>query len=131
MLSTDYPGIGLPQQMYSQYVAMLQNITSSNFNCSLVNGTYPLGSNCRSTTNSYTTTTLESLNFYIQFANQTNDNYIYIPLISLAVGDNATQNGLGVYCTDATYNNTVILGTSFMNTFSPMLVIDYDNSLNS
>jgi len=65
MLSTDYPGIGLPQQMYSQYVAMLQNITSSNFNCSLVNGTYPLGSNCRSTTNSYNTTTLESLNFYI------------------------------------------------------------------
>jgi len=68
MFSLDFPGgIGLPEHMYNQYVTMLQNITSNNFNCSVNNATYPVGSNCISTTNEYGTTILESLNFFIYF----------------------------------------------------------------
>ena len=108
---------------------MLQNITSSNFNCSGVDGAYPLGSNCYSKTNSYSSETLESLNFLIYFANQTNDNYVYIPLLSLAVDNNVTANGLGVYCTNSSSNNTVIVGTTFYNNFLPLYFIDYSNPL--
>jgi len=107
---------------------MLQNITSSNFNCSVTNSTSPVGSNCFSTTNEYDTETLVSLNFLIYFANQTNNNYVFIPLVSLALNPNAT--GLGVYCTNSSMNNTVILGTSFYNNFIPVFKMDLSNSLN-
>jgi len=58
LFSLDYPGLGLPENMYSMYATMLQNITSSNFNCSLTNSIYPVGSNCISTNNTYNTQTL-------------------------------------------------------------------------
>ena len=129
MFSLDYAGLGLPENMYSLFVTMLQNITSSNFNCSVINSTYPVGSNCISTNNSYETETLESLNFVVYFSNQTNSNYVYIPLLSLAF--NATASGLGVYCTNSTeYSNTVIFGSSFFNNFLALFEMDLSNSFN-
>ena len=94
-----------------------------------MDGTYPIGSNCVSNTNDYDDDDLEGLNFIITFANQTNNNYIYIPLESLAY--NATATGLGVYCTNTTtHKNTVILGTSFFNNFIALFKIDLTNPFN-
>jgi hypothetical protein len=94
-----------------------------------MNSSYPSGSNCISKNNTYDSETLESLNFVIYFENQTNANYVYIPLLALAY--NATANGLGVYCTNSTYySSTVILGTSFFNNFLALFEIDFSNPYN-
>jgi hypothetical protein len=94
-------------------------------NCTGLGDTLILGVNCNSFTGTYNTSILEGLNFKIQFNNQSNDNYLLLPLMSLA-NDPATQ-GLGVYMTENYPDNTIIVGAPFYDAFlAQFFVADYD-----
>jgi hypothetical protein len=101
--------------MYYTYSRMTSNITNLDMNCTGAGDTLVLGINCHSYSNTYNTSILEGLNFKIQFNNQTNDNYLILPLMSLA-SDPSTQ-GLGVYMTEGYLDNTIIVGAPFYDAF--------------
>lgn len=101
--------------MYYLYSNMTNNITNLDMNCTGVNNTLSIGSNCFSKTQTYNTTVLEGLNFQIQFVNQTNNNYLILPLLSLS--GNNTSEGLGVYMFDQYPVNAIIIGQPFYNSF--------------
>ncbi len=94
---------------------MTSNITNQDMNCTGAGDTLVLGVNCNSFSSTYNTSVLEGLNFKIQFGNQSNTNYLTLPLLSLS-DDPATQ-GLGVYMTEGYLDNTIIVGAPFYDSF--------------
>lgn len=108
---------------------MTENITNFDMNCAGLNNTWSVGANCFSKTNIYNSTILDGLQFMMSFPDTTD--YITFKLNSLAKVP--ILEGLGVYLTnpgnESIYQNTIILGTPFYDSFlTQMQMMVYNNS---
>lgn len=96
---------------------MTENITNFDMTCAGQNNTWSVGANCFSKTNIYNSTILDGLQFMMSFPDTTD--YITFKLNSLAKVP--VLEGLGVYLTnpgnESIYQNTIILGTPFYDSF--------------
>ena len=138
-MSTNYPvefvtnfrGLGLPADLYSQFVTLFEYITGYDAVCqNTVDGICTLPAPCANYS------ALNDYFFKVDFTNDVSGNYIRIPLATFA--QNVKSSGGATQCnvdinylnTNAPQSNSVLLGGLFFQEFFVAFVNDYHDTQN-
>jgi len=134
-LSTDYPvtfntnfrGMGLPANVYSQFVTLLTFVTSGNLTCdNTVDGICALPGPCSDWTG------LTDFDFKMTFMNEVENNYMRIPLSTFAekvlIGGGDYKCNIHVNYLDSasSQSSQIILGGMFFQEFFGVFTNDYN-----
>jgi len=135
-LSTEYPvifntnfrGMGLPANVYSQFVTLLTYVTNGNLTCeNTVDGICVLPGPCSEFSG------LTDFDFKFKFQNEVNDNYMRIPLSTFAekvlVGGGTSKCNINVNYLDSTSSQSdqIVLGGMFFQEFFAVFRNDYNS----
>lgn len=126
IFTTNFKGIGLPANVYSDFVSLFTYITEDQAQCdNTLNGICTLPAPCQNYT------AYEEFAFLMNFTDAADNDYIRIPLASFAENVNSQNTTCNVYVTYldplATQSQNIILGGMFFQEFFGVFTNDYND----
>jgi len=128
IFNTNFRGIGLPANVYSQFVTLLTFVTNGNLTCeNTVDGLCVLPGPCSEFSG------LTDFDFKFKFQNEVNENYMRIPLSTFAEkviqGGGSSKCNINVNYLDTTSSQSenIILGGMFFQEFFTVFRNDYNS----
>lgn len=126
--STNFKGLGLPANLYSQFVTLLEYITEGNVTCdNTVDGICVLPAACE------TYTALTDYSFKVAFKDNTNTNYIRVPLeifsynVLVTYGYSKCNIDVNYLMSTNTQSSNIIFGGHFYQEFYGVFKNDYND----
>jgi len=129
--STNFKGLGLPANIYSEFVSLLEYVTFGDVECdNTIDGICTLPAPCANYTG------LTEFDFKVSFTNEVNGNYVRVPLAAFAYNKLVTL-GVETCNIDVNYlpssnsqSQDIIMGGKFFQEFFGVFINDYNDPAN-
>lgn len=126
LFNTNFQGLGLPSELYTQYTTLLTNLTDSATCEPVADGVCVLSSACSSNQ--------DLLNFSFQIMFQSNSSYyIRVPLATFAIStsDNKCELAVSELSSENMASSNVVLGGMFFQEFFGVFMNQYNQTTGS